>query len=175
MLSNCGAGNDSWKSLGQQGDFICQILKEINPEHSLEGLMLKLMLQYIWPPDAKSWLIGKDPDAGKYWRQEEKGMTEDEIVGWHHQLNGHEFWWSLGVGDGQGGLACCASWGRKESDTTEWLNGMGCHDVSETWFHLVYPCCSDSLIRNSWLALSFQRLSSLVVPFLKWDLPLYYL
>ena len=76
----------------------------------------------LWPPDAKSWLIGKDPDAGKDWRQEEKGTTEDEMVGWHHWFNGHGFGWTLGVGDGQGGLACCGSWGRKESDTSEWLN-----------------------------------------------------
>ena len=66
------------------------ILKEISPEYSLEGLMLKLKLQYFWPPDAKNWLIWKDPDAGKDWRQEEKGTTEDEIAGWHHQLNGHD-------------------------------------------------------------------------------------
>ena len=76
----------------------------------------------IWPPDAKSWLIWKDPDAGKNWGQEEKGMTEDEMVGWHHQLNGHGFRWTPGVGDGQGGQACYSSWGRKESDTTEQLN-----------------------------------------------------
>ena len=76
----------------------------------------------FWPPDAKSRLIGKDPDAGKDWGQEEEETTEDEMVGWHHRLNGHGFGWTLGVGDGQGGLACCGSWGRKESDTTEWLN-----------------------------------------------------
>ena len=76
----------------------------------------------LWPPDVKNWLIRKDPDAGKDWRQEEKGTTEDEMVGWHHGLDGHEFEWSPGVGDGQGGLACCDSWGPKESDTTEWLN-----------------------------------------------------
>ena len=76
----------------------------------------------LWPPDAKSWLIWKDPDAGKDWEQEEKGTTEDEMVGWHHWLNGHGFGWALGVGDGQGGLACCNSWGCKESDTTERLN-----------------------------------------------------
>ena len=67
------------------------ILKEINPEYSLEGLMLKLTLQYFWPPDAKSWLIWENPDAGKGWRQEEKGTTENEMVGWHHWLKGHEF------------------------------------------------------------------------------------
>ena len=76
----------------------------------------------LWPPDAEGWLIWKDPDAGKVWGQEEKGMTEDEMVGWHHRLNGHGFGWTSGVGDGQGGLACCGSWGRKESDTTEPLN-----------------------------------------------------
>ena len=76
----------------------------------------------LWPPHAKSWLIGKDPDAGREWGQEEKGTTEDEMAGWHHWLNGCESQWTPGVGDGQGGLACCNSWGCKESDTTEWLN-----------------------------------------------------
>ena len=76
----------------------------------------------LWRPDAKSWLTGKDPDAGKDRRQGEKGTTEDEIVGWHHRLNGHGFGWTPGVCGVQGGLACCGSWGRKESDTTERLN-----------------------------------------------------
>ena len=76
----------------------------------------------LWPPDVKSRLTGKDPHAGKDWRQEEKGTTEDEMVGWHHRLNGHEFEPALGVGDRQGSLACCGSWGREELDTTEWLN-----------------------------------------------------
>ena len=75
----------------------------------------------LWPPHAKSWFIGKDPDAGRDWGQEKKGMTEDEMAGWHHWLNGPESQWTLGVGDGQGGLACWDSWGRKESDMTEWL------------------------------------------------------
>ena len=97
------------------------ILKEIRPGCSLEGLMLKLKLQYFfWPPHAKSWLTGKDPDAGKDWRQE-KGTTEDEMVGWHH-VDGHEFEQALGVGDGQGTLAHCSPWSHKESDTTERLN-----------------------------------------------------
>ena len=98
-----------------------QSILKISPACLLEGLMVRLKLQYFghltW-----SWLIGKDPDAGRDWRQEQKGMTEDEMVGWHHWLNGHEFVWSPGVGNGQGGLACCDSWGRKESDTTERLN-----------------------------------------------------
>ena len=75
-----------------------------------------------WPPDVKKWFIWKDPDAGKDWRWEEKGMTENEMVGWHHWLNGHEFGWTLGVGDGQESLVCCSPWGHKESDTTEQLN-----------------------------------------------------
>ena len=75
----------------------------------------------LWPPHAKSWLIGKDSDAERDWGQEEKGTTEDEMARWHHWLDGHESEWSPGVGDGQGGLACCDSWGRKESDTTERL------------------------------------------------------
>ena len=76
----------------------------------------------LWPPHAKSWLIGKDPDAGRDWGQKEKGTTEDEMAGWHHWLDGRESEWTPGVGDVQGGLACCDSWGRKESDTTERLN-----------------------------------------------------
>ena len=68
----------------------------------------------LWPSDANSWLNGKDPDAGKDWGQKEKGITEDEMVGWHHWLNGHGFGWTLGVGDGQGGLVCCGPWGHKE-------------------------------------------------------------
>ena len=76
----------------------------------------------LWPPHAKSCLIGKDPDAGRDWGQEEKGMTEDEMAGWHHRLDGHDFEQASGVGDGQGSLACCSPRGHKESDTTERLN-----------------------------------------------------
>ena len=80
----------------------------------------------LWPPDAKNWLIGKDPDAGKDWKQEEKGMTEDEMVGWHHWLDGHEFEEAPRAGNGQGGLASCSPWGLKESDMTEQLNWTEC-------------------------------------------------
>ena len=76
----------------------------------------------LWPPDAKSWLTGKDPDAGNDWGQEEKGTTEDEMAGWHYLLSGHGFGWTPGVGDGQGGLACCSSWGCKELDMAEQLS-----------------------------------------------------
>ena len=103
--------------------------KEIQPVHS-EGDQpwdffgrtdAKAESSVLWPPDVKSWLIGKDSDAGRDWGQE-KGTTEDEMAGWHHWLNGSESEWTPGVGDGQGGLACCNSWGRKESDMTERLN-----------------------------------------------------
>ena len=119
MLSNCGIGEDSWEPLNS---------KEIKPANP-KGNQLWLFTgrtdaeaPIFWPPDAKSWLIRKDPDAGKVLRQEEKKTTEDKMVGWHHQLHGHEFEQALGVGDGQGGLECCSSRGHKESDTTEQLN-----------------------------------------------------
>ena len=99
------------------------ILKDISPEYPLERLIdAEDEAPILWPPDANNWLIGKVPDSGKDWKQEEKGMTEDEMIGWHHQLDGHGFGWTPGVGDGQGGLACCSPWGHKESDMTEWLN-----------------------------------------------------
>ena len=93
------------------------ILKEISPEYSLEELTLKLKLQYFG-----HLIQRKDPDAGKDWRKEEKGTTEDDMVGWHHQLNGHEFEQALGIGDGQGSWVCCSPWGCKELDMTERLN-----------------------------------------------------
>jgi len=96
------------------------ILKEINPD-ILWRIVFEAEAPILWPPDVKSWLIWKDPDAGKDWRWEEKGMTEDEMAGWHNRFNGHGFGWTLGVGDGQRDLACCGPWGRKESDMTEWL------------------------------------------------------
>ena len=104
----------------------------------------------LWSPHVKSWLIGKDPDAGRDWGQEEKGTTEDEMAGWHHWLDGHEFEWTPGVGDGQGGLACHDSWGRKELDTTERLNWteaplfMG-FSRQEYWGGLPFPSPGDLL------------------------------
>ena len=97
------------------------ILKEISPEYSLEALMLKLKLQYFGHLMQRNDSF-ENADSGKDWSQEKKGMTEDEVVEWHHQLNGHEFDLTLGVGDGQGGLVCCSPWGRRESDLPEQLN-----------------------------------------------------
>ena len=103
----------------------------------------------LWLPDAKSWLTWKDPDAGKDWGQEEKGTTEDEMVGWHHWLNGHAFGWTLGTGDGQGGLVCCSSWGRKESDTAERLNwtesAMSCKPFRFQRLQLCWTQCTPAL------------------------------
>ena len=101
----------------------CKEIKPINPKENQSWILIGRIdaeadAPVYWPPDMKSWLIGKDPDAGKDWRQEEKGTIEGEMFGWHHQLSGHAPW----VGDGQGSLACCSPWGHKESDMTEWLN-----------------------------------------------------
>ena len=111
--------------------------KEIQPVHSKGDQPwdffgrndAKAETSVLWPPHAKSWLIGKDADAGRDWGQEEKGTTEDEMAGWHHWLDGCESEWTLGVGDGQGGLASCDSWGRKELDTTEGMNWTELKDI----------------------------------------------
>ena len=105
----------------------CKEIKPVNPEENQSWIFIgrtdaEVEAPILWPPDANNWLLGKDPDAGKDWRWEEKGTTEDEMVKWHHWLGGHEFEQAPGVGDGQGGLACCSPWGRKESDMTKWLN-----------------------------------------------------
>ena len=104
--------------------------KEIQPVHPKGDQSWKFLgrtdveaeTPILWSPDVKSWLILKVPDAGKDWGQEEKGMTEDEMVGWHHRLNGQGFGWTPGVGDGQGGLARCSSWDHKKFHVIEWLN-----------------------------------------------------
>ena len=126
MLLKCGVEEDSWESLGQQGD------QTVNPKGNHPWLFTRRTdaeagAPVLWPPDAKSWLLVKDPDAGgdsiflPSITQEEKGVTEDEMVGWHHWLNGHELEKTLGDSWGQGSLACCSPWGCKESDTTERL------------------------------------------------------
>ena len=115
MLLNRGVGEDSWES------------QPVNPKVNQSWIFIERTdaeaeIPIIWPLDVKNWLIRKDSDAGKDWKQEKKGTTEDEMVGWHHQLVGYEFVQASEVGDGQGSLPCCSPWGRKELDTTEQLN-----------------------------------------------------
>ena len=105
----------------------CKEIQPVHPKGNRSWIFIgrtdaEAEIPILWPPDAKNWFIGKDSDARKDWRWEEKGTTEDEMAEWHHRLNGHEFEWTPGVGDGQGGPVCCSSWGRKELDTTERLN-----------------------------------------------------
>ena len=105
----------------------CKEIQPVNPKGNQSWIFIgrtdaEAEAPILWPPDAKNWLTGKDPDAGQDWRREEKGTPDDEMVGWHHWLEGHEFEQALRVGDGQGSLICCSPWGRKESDKTEWLN-----------------------------------------------------
>ena len=105
----------------------CKEIQPVNPKGNQSWIFIgrtdvEAETPVLWPPHAKNWLIGKDPDAWKDWRWEEKGSTEDKMVGWHHQLDGHEFEQAPRVGVRQGSLACCSPWGHKESDTTEWLN-----------------------------------------------------
>ena len=137
---------DYKESWAQKNWFVCTVVlektlksplncKEIQPVHPKGDQSwvffgrtdVEAETPILWPPDAKSWLIWKDSDAGKDWRWEEKGTTEDEMVGWHHRLNGHEFKQALGVGNGQGSLSCCLPCGRKKSDMTEWLNWTESH------------------------------------------------
>ena len=104
----------------------CKEIQRVHPEGDKSRVFIgrtdvEAETLILWSPDEKSWLIWKDPDAGKDWGQKEKGTTEDEMVGWHHRLNGLGFGWTTGVCDGQGGLACCSSRGLKESETIEWL------------------------------------------------------
>ena len=110
----------------------CKKIKPVNPKGNqswifIERTNAEAEAPIVWPPDVKNWLIGKDSDAGKDWRQEEKGTTEDEMVGWHHRLNGHEFEQALGTGDGQGSLVCCSPWGRKELELElNWIRPWPC-------------------------------------------------
>ena len=134
MLSNCGTLQKTLES-----PLDCKEIQPVNPKGNRSWIFIgridvEAEIPILWPPEGKNWLIWKDPDAGKDWGQEEKGTTEDEMVGWHHQLNGHGFGWTPGVGDGQGGLACWGSWGRKESDTTERLNWTGIMTVGLPWW-----------------------------------------
>ena len=166
MLLNCGVGEDSWESLGLQED-------QTNPKGTQSWIFIgrtdaKAETPILWPPDVKNWLLGRDPDDVKDWRQEEKGTTEDEMVEWHHQLNGHEFEQALGVGDGQGNLVCYSPWGpRVGHDWATELNWKywsfsftlspsnkysGLISFSTDWFGLLgsQPCPDEEAYVTQW-------------------------
>ena len=142
MLLNCGVGEGSWESLGLQGDPTSPFWRR-----SVLGIIgrtdAKAETPVLWPTHVKSWLTGKDSDAGRGWGQEEKGTTEGEMAGWYHQLDGRESEWTLGVGDVQGDLAFCDSWGRKELDTTKRLN----------WTEVLILVRIYEAMLNSWIIL----------------------
>ena len=117
MLLNSGVGEDSWEFLGLQGD-------SVNPKGNQSWIFIgrtdaETETPILWPLDEKNWLNGKDPDARKHWKWEEKGITDDEMVGWHRRLDGHEFKWASGVSDGQGSMLCCSLWYHEESFVNE--------------------------------------------------------
>ena len=153
MLLNCGVGEDSWESLGLQGDPTSPFWRRSAPWDFFGRNDAKAETPVLWPPHAKSWLIGKDSDAGRDWRQEEKGTTEDEMAGWHHWLDGRESGWTLGVGGGQGGLACSDSRGRKESNMTERLN----------WTELIL-----TFEQKGFSSISFLGRNQILILFLIW-------
>ena len=142
MLLDCGIGEDSWESLGLQGD-------PSSPFWSRSALDFfgrndaKAETPALWPREAKNWLIGKCPDARKEWRQEKKGMTEDEMVGRHHRFNGHEFEQTQGSSEGQKSLVCYSPWGCKELDMTESLNNKSEDEGMEVRDTLEVEPCSD--------------------------------
>ena len=127
----------------------CQEIQPVHPKGDQSWVFIgrtdaEAETPILWPPHMKNWLTGKDPAAGRVWGQEKKGMTEDEMAGWHHRLDGHESGWTLGVGDGQGGLACCNSWCLKESDPTETeLDWTDCHrlKIFFSFLPFVFPPC----------------------------------
>ena len=130
----------------------CKEIKPVNPKRNQSWIFIgrtdaKAEAPILWPPDAKSCLTGKDPDAGKDWRQEEKGTTEDEMVGWHHWLNEHEFEQALGVGDGQGSLACCSPW-----VTKSWTQ------LSD-WTELNDPAASYHILHFKWMVFKLGNFS----------------
>ena len=140
MLLNCGVE----KTLESPLD--CKEIQPVHPKGHQSCVFFgrtdaKAETPILWLPHVKSWVIGKDPDAGRDWGQEEKGTTEDEMAGWHHRLDGREFEWTPGVGDGQGGLMCWDSWSRKESDMTEQLS----------WTELKINCNVNICVYVTWL------------------------
>ena len=144
MLANCGTGEDSWESLNDSKE-----IKPVEPKGNQPWIFIgrtDTEAPILWPLAAKCQLIGKDPDAGKDGGQEEKGMTEDEIVGWHHWLNGHEFGQTQGDSEGQGSLACCSPWGCKEWGMTERLNNNNVGVNITTFITPSFPVVNSTIL-----------------------------
>ena len=150
--------------------------KEIQPVHPKGNQAWKFIgrtdaeaeAPILWPPDAKNWLIGKDPDVRKDWRQEEKGMTEDKMVGWHHQPDGLELEQVLGVDDGQGSLECCSPWGCKDSDMTEWLNWImpeyKYFPAKTSYTHWLHPYLLEQPLKGiSWVTVLSKTLNKTLI------------
>ena len=161
MLLNCGFVEHYWQSLS------CKEIKPVNPKENQSWIFIgrtdiEAEAPILWLPDAKNLLTGKYPHAGKDWRWEEKGTTEDEMVGWHHLLNGHEFEHALGVGDGQGSLACCSPWGHKALDMTERQNWTELGQLKkEATIQLGWMCfgfTNQKVFPNYFLVNGFQNL-----------------
>ena len=147
----------NWRRLESPLD--CREIKPVHPKGNQHSIFIgrtdaKAETPILWPPDEKSQLIGKDPDAGKNRRQEEKGMTEDEMVGWHHRLDGHEFEPALGDGKRQGSLACCSPWGHKQSNTTEQLTNKCCF--------VALQCCTGFCCTTKWIGHTHTCIPSLL-------------
>ena len=148
MLSNCGAGEDYWESLEKQGDQTSQRKSTLN---TLERIDAEDEAPILWPPDVKNQLTGKEPGSGENLGQEEKGMTEDKTVRWHHQFIGHELGQTPGDGEGQGSLVCCSPWGHEESDMTWWLNSnKDAVCFSPGWFSCLVTLVSGGGITEFW-------------------------
>ena len=161
MLFNCDTG----KPLESPLD--CKEIKPVNLKGNHSWIYVRMNdaeteAPIVWPPDANSRLIRNDPDAGKDWRQEEKGMTEDEMVGWHHWLNAHKFEQAPEIGDGQGGLVCCSPRGHKESDTTEWLNNSS--EGKGPVLHMCQGCPTCTSVLSAWITCSPPFCSLLMHP-----------
>ena len=162
MLLNCGFGKNSESPLD------CKEIQPVHPKGDQSWVLIggtdaEDETPVLWPLNVKNWLIGKDPDAGKDWRQEEMGTTEDEMAGWHHWLDERESKWTPSVGDGQWGLVCCSSWGCNESNTTERLNWteLNCYLFWKTsWLRIrgvIFPSFQNSnsvSIARSWFSIA---------------------